>query len=90
MMFYRVDLEPDDNGTIMASFPDVPGAITYGDTAEEALEHATDALLTVFDALMRDKKDLPRPAAKTSGVGITIPALEASKLIVYRNGRSDD
>ena len=42
MLNYPVELS-DDEGTVLATFPDVPGAITYGETRAEALEHAPDA-----------------------------------------------
>ena len=38
-------------------------AITYGDTYEEALERAPDALLGEnIDAFMKDKRDIPAPS----------------------------
>jgi hypothetical protein len=37
---YPVTLTPDDNDAILVTFPDVPQAITFGDTVEEALERA--------------------------------------------------
>ena len=61
LMFYPVTLTKDSNGTILVRFPDVPDAVTFGDTKEEALTHAVDALLTVFDAYMKDKRDIPAP-----------------------------
>jgi antitoxin HicB len=82
-MFYRVHLERDDNGTLLATFPDVPGAVSFGETEADALAHATDALLTVFDALMRDRRDLP-PPSPLGGLGITVPVLDASKIELYR------
>ncbi len=36
-MRYPVRLTRDDNNTVMVTFPDVPQAVTYGDTEEEAL-----------------------------------------------------
>jgi hypothetical protein len=36
-MRYPVTLSKDDNGTFLVRFADVPEAITYGDTKEEAL-----------------------------------------------------
>ena len=31
MLAYPVVLEPDDNGTLLVTFPDVPEAVTFGE-----------------------------------------------------------
>jgi antitoxin HicB len=82
-VFYPVTLTKDTNGTMLVRFPDVPGAVTSGDTRQEALTRAVDALLTVFDAYMKDKRDIPAPSAST-GLGIEVPVLDASKLALYQ------
>jgi antitoxin HicB len=64
-MKYAVRLSKDDNGTFLVRVPDVPEAITYGETREEALARAVDAILTVFDDCIRTRR--PIPAAKTTG-----------------------
>jgi antitoxin HicB len=86
-MRYPVTLTRDDNDTIMVTFPDVPGAITYGDTEEEALQRAPDALLTVIDALIKDHKDIPVPSEKR-GPSIELPSLETAKIELYRTMRA--
>lgn len=85
-MFYPVTLTKDTNGTILVRFPDVPGAVTYGDTKEEALTRAVDALLTVFDAYMKDKRDIPVPSSN-KGLVVEVPVLDASKLALYQTMR---
>ena len=50
-MRFPVTITPDDNNTFLVTFPDMPGAITHGDTKEEVLARAPEALLTVLDAL---------------------------------------
>ncbi len=84
-MRYPVTLTPDD-GSIVVTFPDVPEAITYGDTVEEALARAPDALMTIFDAFIKDKRDIPAPSAQR-GQSIEIPALMAAKIELYRTMR---
>ena len=66
-MRYPVTITPDD-GQFTVTFPDVPGAVTFGETREEALQRAQDALLTVFDAYMKDRRDIPDPSAATESV----------------------
>ena len=83
MMKYAVRLAKDDNGTFMATVPDVPEAITYGETKAEALERTVDAVLSVFDECMRARRPIPEP--KTDGaVTIEIPVLEAAKVQLYQ------
>jgi antitoxin HicB len=82
-MRYPVTVSKDDNGTFLVRFADVPEAITYGDTKEEALAHAQDALLTAFDAYIKDRRDIPEPSER-GGASVEVPALEASKIALYR------
>jgi antitoxin HicB len=82
-MQYAVRLSKDDNGTFLVKVPDVPEAITYGDTKEEALARAVDAILTVFDECIRTRR--PIPAANTPGaLTVEIPVLEAAKVALYQ------
>jgi antitoxin HicB len=89
-MFYPVTLTKDDNGAWLVRFPDVPDAVTFGETKEEALERAVDALLSVFDAYMKDKKDIPAPSARKGKLGVEVPALDASKLALYQTMRAEN
>lgn len=82
-MRYPVKITPDDNGTFMVTFPDVPEAITYGDTRAEAIANAQDALLTIFDAFVKDRRDIPAPS-RVTGPSVTVPALDAAKLLLYQ------
>lgn len=82
MVRYPVNLEPDDNGTVLVTFPDFPEAHTFGDDEAEALARAVDALETVIDAYIRDRRDVPSPSAVT-GAGVTLPSLVAAKVQLY-------
>lgn len=86
---YPVTLTKDDNDTFLVAFPDVPDAITFGDTKEEALGHALDALLTVFDAYMKDRREIPMPSVRRGG-SVELPALETSKIELYRAMRANN
>jgi antitoxin HicB len=87
-MDYSVILERDDNGTILVSFPDFPEAHTYGDNEQEALAHAADALATVIDAYIKDRRDIPLPAAKVTRHRVTMPALVETKVCLYEEMRA--
>ena len=85
-MRYPVTITPDD-GQFTVTFPDVPEAVTFGETREEALQRAPDALLTIFDALIAAKRDIPAPSRR-SGAAIELPALESAKIELYRAMRA--
>jgi antitoxin HicB len=82
-MQYPVTLARDDNETILVSFPDFPEAHSYGDDAADALAHAQDALATVIDAYIKDKREVPRPSARVARHYVTVPALIEAKLALY-------
>jgi antitoxin HicB len=90
-MFYPVTLTKDDNGSSLVRFPDVPEAVTFGDTKAEALERAIDALLTAFDAYIKNRRDIPMPTtSKRGGLGVEVPALDASKIALYQTMRTEN
>ena len=65
---YPAIFENDDGG-YMVTFPDFKGCINYGDTIEEALDMASDALSGRIACIEGDGDDLPEP---TSVKNITI------------------
>jgi antitoxin HicB len=83
MLRYPVKLEPDTNGTILVSFPDVPEAHTFGDDREEALARATDALETALMGYMEDRQPIPKPSPFRRGPHVVLPALTEAKLALY-------
>ena len=68
MFDYPVTLTPDDNGTVLVTFADVPEAITFGADEDEALLNAMDALETGISFYMDERK--PLPAASKPGKGV--------------------
>jgi len=83
-MEYRVRLEKDDNGTYLVTTPDLPEMTTFGDTVEEALAHAVDAIETAIVGRMSDRQDIPAPSkAKRGDRIVALPTLSASKIALY-------
>lgn len=79
-MRYPVTLEKVDEGYFV-SFPDIPEALTQGDTREEALEMARDALVTAFEFYFEDNRPVPTPSA--AGVDfVEVPASVAAKVLL--------
>jgi len=78
---YHVVLEPDPEGGYVAVVPAFPGCYSQGETAEEALSNAREAiLLTIED--MRERGDaIPDPAGapKFWGAARRTPAAAANR-----------
>ena len=85
MYDYPVTLTPLENGDVMASFPDVPEALTYGENEAFALEWAQDALHVALAEYMDDHMDIPAPSAPAPGQPTVSPSpLAALKLALYQ------
>lgn len=81
---YPVNLEPEEDGGFVVSFPDVPEALTEGDTREEALAEAADALVVAMGGYGEDRRPIPEPSAAGDGQEIVaLPMLTAAKLALY-------
>ncbi len=71
----------------MATFPDVPEAITGGSDRAEALAMAEDALATALAGYVHEKWDIPTPSEAVDGQ-VSVPAVVAAKLALYSAMRS--
>lgn len=81
---YPVLLERDDNDTILASVPDVPGVHSYGEDEADAIDHVREALIVMLSGVMDDNEDIPTPSKASRGkAAVTLPTLVASKLMIY-------
>ena len=49
-MKYRVILEPDEDGMIIASVPALPGCISQGETKEQAIKNIKEAIELYLEA----------------------------------------
>jgi antitoxin HicB len=82
---YPVRMLPDDNGTVLVTFPDVPEAITFGENEQDALTRAAEALEAALSIYIDRNADIPKasqPKAKVSLV-IGLPALTNAKISLY-------
>lgn len=82
MKHYPALIEADGDG-FMVSFRDIPEALTGGDTHEEAVNMATDALVTAMDFYIEDKRTVPQPSkAEVGEVLIELPDSLVIKLML--------
>lgn len=60
---YTIELTPDtDEGGFVASYPDLPGCLSIGDTAEEAVANALDAKRAWLEAALEEGIEIQEPA----------------------------
>jgi len=86
-MEYPVTLTPDDNETYLVNFPDIEGAVTFGATIAEALAHAPNALATILEAYLNDRRPIPAPSTRRTKYRVTVPALLEAKIRLYETRR---
>jgi predicted RNase H-like HicB family nuclease len=57
----RVEIEREDDGRILASVPDLPGVMAYGDSEEGAVRKAKSIALQVLAEMIESGEDIPEP-----------------------------
>lgn len=84
MRAYPAALTPDPDGGFTVTFRDVPEAITEGDTSEEALLRAEDALESALAMYVAAKEPLPAASAPQPGEAmVPLSALGMAKTALY-------
>jgi predicted RNase H-like HicB family nuclease len=85
------NFDPDPDGGFTVTFRDVPEAITDGDTREEALLRAEDALESALAMYIAAKELLPVPSNAEAGEEIVpLSALGMAKTALYDATREQD
>jgi antitoxin HicB len=80
---YPYELAQQPEGGFTVTFPDVPEAITQGDTEEEAIAMAEDALVTALSFYTDGNERLPRPSAARGRPLAYVPPLVAATLALH-------
>lgn len=89
MSGYPIRRERDDNGTWLVTAPDFPEVTTFGDTVEDALAHARDAIEEAIAARIHDGMNLPAPLESPPGATdfVELPAMTALKARLHTTTR---
>lgn len=67
---YKMEIVADvEEGGFLASFPDLPGCLTCGDTIEKAAENAVDAKRAWIAAALEEHLDIKEPTGESSYSG---------------------
>ena len=85
MRAYPLTIEPDDNGTLLVSFVDIPEAHTFADDEDEITARATDCALTALEGYMKDRRPIPAPSRGLTGRAVVLPPLAVAKVELYRS-----
>ena len=71
-------------GGFVVTFPDVPEAVTQGDTMEEAMAMASEALELALTFYTEKWADIPEPSQLKRGMRmVRVPALSEAKFRLY-------
>ena len=57
----QIEIEREEDGRFLASVPELPGVMAYGDTKESALRKAKSIALQVLAEMMESGEELPQP-----------------------------
>lgn len=86
MLAYPIQFEEDES-SVMATSSDFPELTTFGDSRDDALAHAADALEEAIAARIHAGLDIPQPS--TGDVPVGLPTLTAVKVILYQGMRDE-
>jgi antitoxin HicB len=81
---YPVSLEPDENGTLLVTCPDLPELTTWGEDEGDALQRAADAIEEALAARIAHRDDIPEPSAGRGRPVPSLPPLTVAKVALYR------
>ena len=79
---YPYTVHQSEDGAWQVRFPDVPEALTEGETEAEAHALASDALLAALGGLTKLRRTLPVPSADGQYF-VVVPILQSAKLALY-------
>lgn len=85
---YAAVFEAQPEGGFTVTFPDIPEAITEGDTREEALFHAADVLTLCLDERIESGDVLPTAKTVKGGVWVE-PSAAIQAAVSVRTVRQD-
>ena len=84
---YPYSVFRSEDGAWQVRFPDVPEALTEGETEAEAHALAKDVLLAALGGLMKLRRDIPMPAKAKDRPVVIVPVLQAAKIALYQTMR---
>ncbi len=70
---YKIQYEADkETGQVVATIPELNHLSSFGNTFAEAEANVREAALGYLEVLMKDRKEIPKPAFRTDGTYLKI------------------
>jgi antitoxin HicB len=83
MLRYPAHFEAAKEGGFVVTFPDIPEAITQGESVEDALLHAADVLESALDYYIEEGLPIPAPSKPKRGQHLVeMPASYTAKILL--------
>jgi len=84
MFYYPVTIEQDpETRQFIVEFLDIPAVYAVGESHDEALLNAVDALETAFFYLMQARKPIPLASPVNHQPGVALSVVSAGKVALY-------
>lgn len=80
---YQIELTELIEGGYLVRFPDLPEAITQGNSKEEAINEAIDCLEEAIANRIEMKLDIPIGKPRKQQITVALPAIMAAKAALY-------
>jgi predicted RNase H-like HicB family nuclease len=74
MTTYRIVLISEEEGGYSVLVPALPGCYTQGETRDEAMEMAREAIELHLESLRENGDDIPADSAEIASVDVKVPA----------------
>lgn len=71
--YFRVVIEPDEDGVYIATVPELPGCVSDGKTRKGALKNVREAIAAYLESLKKHNEPVP-PSIKEEIVAVTTNA----------------
>lgn len=86
---YPAVLEPEESGGFSVHFVDVEGAMTDGETLDEALFNASEALSGILGWMLDENRPLPDPSPAAPGMYLVAPDARTQAALLVRRARGE-
>ena len=86
---YPAVLEPEESGGFFVRFVDVEGALTDGETLDEALFNASEALSAMLGCRLDHDLPIPDPSPAGEGMVLIAPDTRTQAALLIRRARGE-
>ena len=86
---YPAVLEPEESGGFFVRFVDVEGAMTDGETLDEALFNASEALSGILGWMLDENRPIPDPSPAGEGTYLIAPDARTQAALLIRRARGE-